>query len=72
MDTVKVESFQNLRQIVSTRSHSWLVDEPPMDGDGLGPNPYELLLGSLAACTCITLALYCRHKKIALEKVTAS
>ena len=47
MDTVKVESFQNLRQIVSTASHSWLVDEPPMDGDGLGPNPYELLLAAL-------------------------
>ncbi len=53
--------------------HQWLADEPPeIHGTDTGPNPYELLLGSLAACTCITLALYCRHKGIALDSVTAT
>jgi len=58
---------------LSNGRHTWRADEPvAVGGADTGPNPYELLLGSLAACTCITLALYCRHKKIALETVTAS
>ncbi len=58
---------------LSNGRHTWRADEPvAVGGADTGPNPYELLLGSLAACTCITLALYCRHKKIALKKVTAT
>lgn len=58
---------------LSNGHHIWRGDEPvAVGGADTGPNPYELLLGSLAACTCITLALYCRHKKIALGTVTAS
>ncbi len=57
---------------LSNGRHTWKANEPvAVGGTDSGPNPYELLLGSLAACTCITLALYCRHKKIALETVTA-
>ena len=53
--------------------HRWRADEPlELRGTDTGPNPYEMLLGSLAACTCITLAFYCRHKGIALESVRAS
>ncbi len=53
--------------------HAWSADEPiEVRGTDTGPNPYELLLSSLAACTCITLALYCRHKGLALKSVTAS
>ncbi|MFQ5550180.1 MAG: OsmC family protein [Gemmatimonadales bacterium] len=50
--------------------HTWSSDEPlDAGGSDTGPNPYELLLGSLAACTCITLGLYCRHKGIELRSV---
>jgi putative redox protein len=53
--------------------HEWRSDEPPeARGTDTGPNPYELLLSSVAACTCITLALYCRHKGIQLDSVRAS
>lgn len=38
-------------------------------GTDAGPTPYEILLGSLAACTTITLRLYADHKGIALEGV---
>ena len=56
--------------LLSNGRHEWRADEPPeVGGADKGPNPYELLLGSLAACTCITLALYCRHKGLALEAV---
>ena len=53
--------------------HSWAADEPAsVGGTDEGPDPYELLLGSLAACTCITIAMYCRHKGMTLRSVTAS
>lgn len=57
---------------LSNGRHSWTADEPPAaGGTDAGPTPYEILLGALAACTCITLALYCRHKGIDLKGVTA-
>ena len=58
---------------LSNGRHEWKADEPlDAGGTDTGPNPYELLLGSLAACTCVTLAWYCRHKKIALESVSTT
>jgi putative redox protein len=57
-------------QSVSIGSHVLIADEPVSDGGGdAGPNPYELLLASLGACTCMTLMLYARRKKWPLERV---
>ncbi len=47
MEAIKVTSFTNLQQIVTTRRHALLADEPEGAGDGLGPDPYELLLAAL-------------------------
>ena len=47
MDTVVVESFRNLQQVVTTTHHSLVADDPHDGGDDLGPNPYELLLAAL-------------------------
>ncbi len=53
--------------------HNWTADEPvEARGTDTGPNPYELLISSLAACTCITVALYCRHKGINLKSISAT
>ncbi len=53
--------------------HKWTADEPiEARGTDTGPNPYELLLSSLAACTCITVALYCQHKGLTLDSITAT
>ncbi|MFQ5704036.1 MAG: OsmC family protein [Gemmatimonadales bacterium] len=73
MATITAELESGTRVSISNGRHSWSADEPPeVQGTDTGPNPYELLLGSLAACTCITLSLYSRHKGIALESVSAS
>ena len=53
--------------------HEWRADEPlDASGTDTGPNPYELLLGSLAACTCVTIAWYCQHKGLPLKSVSTS
>lgn len=57
---------------ISNGSDVWVADEPlDLGGTDMGPNPYELLLGALGACTCITVALYCRHKGLHLDSVSA-
>jgi putative redox protein len=58
---------------VSNGRHEWFGDEPlEAGGTDTGPSPYELLLGSLAACTCVTLAWYCKHKGLPLKSVSAT
>ncbi len=58
---------------MSNGRHVWNADEPlEAGGTDTAPNPYELLLGSLAACTCVTISWYCQHKKIPLESVSTT
>lgn len=58
---------------LSNGRHEWLADEPTEGGGtNTGPDPYELLLGSLAACTCITIAWYCRGKNLPLQSVSTT
>jgi putative redox protein len=58
---------------ISNGRHDWTADEPlAAGGTDSGPNPYELLLGSLAACTCVTLSWYCQYKKIPFHSIVTS
>ncbi|NCF15777.1 MAG: OsmC family peroxiredoxin [Gammaproteobacteria bacterium] len=58
---------------LSNGRHEWTADEPlSAGGTDTGPSPYELLLGSLAACTCATIAWYCNHKGLTLQSVSTS
>jgi putative redox protein len=58
---------------LSNGRHEWGADEPTdAGGSDTGPDPYELLLGSLGACTCITISWYCRNKGLPLESVRAT
>ena len=69
---ITADLTEHTRVELTNGRHSWKADEPvEKEGDDTGPTPYELLLGSLAACTLITLQLYSRHKGITLERVTA-
>ena len=57
-------------QRINTGSHTLTADEPlDVGGRDQGPNPYELLLSALGACTAITLRLYAAHKQWPLEDV---
>jgi putative redox protein len=59
-----------LGQVLLDGRHALTADEPVAAGgkDG-GPNPYELLLMSLGACTAMTLRLYAKRKVWPLEDV---
>lgn len=73
MTHVTAELTSGTQVTLSNGRHTWRADEPPdAGGNDTGPTPYEMLVGSLAACTLITLALYCRHKKIPLKSVSAT
>lgn len=53
-----------------TADHQWLADEPKAQGGGnRGPNPYDLLLMSLGACTSMTLRMYANHKNLPIENI---
>ncbi len=71
MTTITADLTEKTAVRVSNGRHVWHGDEPhDAGGDDGAPNPYELLLGALAACTCITVSLYCQHKGWALDNVS--
>jgi putative redox protein len=66
-----VESGEGrFKQYLLDGRHRLIADEPvPAGGEDAGPNPYELLLMSLGACTAMTVRLYARRKQWPLERV---
>ncbi|MGB1000383.1 MAG: alpha/beta fold hydrolase [Flavobacteriales bacterium] len=51
--------------------HFMVADEPEsIGGDDFGPNPYDLLLASLGACTGMTLRMYANRKKWDVKNIT--
>ena len=59
------------RTDVQAGPHSFIADEPiALGGSGLGPTPYELLLGALSSCMAMTLRMYADRKGWPLQSVT--
>ncbi|TRO66711.1 bifunctional alpha/beta hydrolase/OsmC family protein [Christiangramia sabulilitoris] len=51
-------------------NHHLVADEPvKVGGSDLGPNPYELVSGGLAACTSMTIQMYARRKEWKVDNV---
>lgn len=71
MGEVTVTSLSNLRNEVRYGDgQTMLTDEPAaLGGDGLGPDPYTLLLAALGSCVSMTVTMYARRKGWALERV---
>ena len=71
MALVTAELREGTAVTLRARQFSWSGDEPAeAGGTDTGPDPYELLLGGLAACTAVTLRLYANHKGIDLAGLT--
>ena len=73
MAKVTVQSIpdHNYAVLINDGSHAFVCDEPREDGgDDLGPDPYELLLGAIGACTAITLQMYARRKGWPLYEIS--
>jgi uncharacterized OsmC-like protein len=69
--TVQTIPDHNYAVLVNDGSHAFVADEAAEEGgDDLGPDPYELLLGALGACTAMTLVMYARHKQWPLYEVS--
>ena len=70
MAEVIVSSIGYLKQKIIGGAHTLIADEPrEAGGSDAGPDPYQLLLASLGACTAMTLQIYARRKEWPLEKV---
>ena len=71
MTTVHVASAGGpFAQNIQVRHHSVVSDEAAdVGGEDRGPNPTEMLLGALGACTAMTLRMYAKRKGWPLEDV---
>ncbi len=68
---VKTAGSEKFQQQITAGNHSFVVDIPKdKGGEESGPDPHELLLGSLGACTSITLQMYAKRKGWDLKNVS--
>jgi uncharacterized OsmC-like protein len=66
----KASGISGFAQEAVAGRHWLTVDEPVSFGGGdAGPNPYELLLAGLGACTSMTLRIYAAREKLPLVGV---
>jgi putative redox protein len=67
---VKSHSSSDFKQEIQTGHHHLSADAPKaVGGDESAPDPHELLLGALGACTSITLQMYAKKKGWDLQEV---
>ena len=72
MATITADLTTGFAVELRSGDHVWYADEPTdLGGTDTGPDPYSLLLSAVAACTCITLSMYCRRKGWDLHSISA-
>jgi putative redox protein len=57
---------------IEAAGHHLHADERPEGGPTIGPDPYALLLASLAACKAMTVRMYANRKGWPLEAINVS
>lgn len=67
--TVAESGSGTYTQQITAGNHEFVADEPLPIGDDKGPNPYDLLLAALGACTSMTVRMYADRKGWPLERV---
>ena len=66
--TATAELEDGFLTFLDADGHALLADEPESyGGTDRGPDPYDLLASSLAACTAMTMNFYARREKIPLQ-----
>ena len=72
MTTITADLTDGLACELRHDDHVWFADEPTdVGGTDTGPNPYALLLSAVAACTCITVSMFCKRKGWKLDSISA-
>jgi putative redox protein len=67
---VRSQSPSDFKQEIKYAGHKFVADAPKdAGGSEAGPDPHELLLGALGACTSITLQMYAKRKGWDLKEV---
>jgi len=62
---------EHYKQEIKAGRHTWLSDATEAVGGGeSGPDPHELLLGALGACTAITLEMFAKRRGWELKEVS--
>ena len=70
---VRESGTGRLAQTVRAPGLVWSADEPDPSGEpGVGPDPYQLLLSALGACTTMTVRLYADRKGWPLDRTTVT
>lgn len=65
-----VIGIQKYKTAIHWRNGIFVTDEPEkLGGEDLGPDPYTLLLSSLAGCTLATLRMYIDHKGLSISEI---
>lgn len=61
---------EKYKTVIHWRNGILITDEPEkLGGKDTGPDPYTLLLSSLAACTLTTLRMYIEHKNLTVPEI---
>jgi len=68
---VRSQSASSYKQEIKSGSGHQFVADAPKEAGGAegGPDPHEILFGSLGACTAITLQMYAKRKGWDLKEV---
>ena len=67
---VTATAAQPWGQALLTQKHALFADESAAhNGQDSGPNPHELVLAALGACTAITVRMYAARKGWAIDKL---